>query len=160
MEAHHLSLCSIRSSHSEHPCGLCDYSLMKQPTRSHVSRTEPERVLRSRCRSNSGSDLRVWSAPLWSCRLYGWFRRGCGPMGSEFLFSAHREQHTVSMQGDRNKKIYRRRINTRRVVAKGFKDERTQQGFAFPWTALKKSWRRTWYWTIFCLFTSTSLGRC
>lgn len=49
-----------------------------------------------------------------------------------------RRTHTVSMQGgERNKKIYRRRINTRRVVAKGFKDERTKQGFAFPWTALK-----------------------
>lgn len=93
MEAHHLSLCNISSSHSEHPCGLCDYSLMKQPTRSHVSRTEAEHVLRSRWRSNSGSDLRVWNARLRSCRLYGWFRRGCGPMGSEFLFGAHRE-HT------------------------------------------------------------------
>lgn len=41
------------------------------------------------------------------------------PVGSKFLFSAHRD---ISMQGrDWNKKICRGRINTSRAVAKDLK---------------------------------------
>lgn len=106
---------------------------MKQPTRLHVSQTEAERVLRSCWRSNTGSDLRVWNARLWSCQLYGWFRRGRGPMGSEFLFGAHREHTQFPCRAE---------TGTKRFIAgesipgelwqKGLKMKEHNKGLLFP----------------------------